>query len=54
MESYASEFPQPKWLSSELKQTIYKGQFLIDDLDPYLLIYRKVEKYLQKQTPQEE
>ncbi len=48
MESYASEFPQPKWLCSELKQAIYQGQFLINDLDPYFLIYRKVEKYLQK------
>jgi adenylate cyclase class 1 len=48
MESYASEFPQPKWLSTELKQIVYQGQFLFDDLDPYLLIYRKVEKYLQK------
>ncbi len=48
MESYASEFPQPQWLCSKLKKTVYQGQFLIDDLDPYLLIYRKVEEYLQK------
>ncbi len=48
MESYVSEYPNPKWLAQELKQAIYSGQFLIDDLDPYLLMYRKLESYLQK------
>ena len=48
MESYASEFPNPKWLCQDLKQAIYSGQFIIDDLDPYLLIYRKLDNYLRK------
>ena len=48
MESYASEFPQPEWLCFELKNAIYQGTFDIDQLDPYLLIYSKVENYLQK------
>ena len=48
MECYASEFPQPEWLCFELKNAIYQGSFNIDQLDPYLLIYAKVEHYLQK------
>lgn len=48
MESYASEFPVPQWLCMELKQAVYQGSFSVDSLDPYLLIYSKVERYLQK------
>ena len=47
MECYASEFPQPQWLSLILKQAIYKGSFHIDEVDPYLLIYQKVDRYLK-------
>ncbi len=46
MESYASEYPNPQWLSLEIKQAIYQGHFTSTDLDPYLLIYQKVETYL--------
>lgn len=46
MECYASEYPQPQWVSRSLKKTIYQGEFDIDRLDPYLLIYEKVEEYL--------
>ena len=53
MESYASEFPNPQWLCLNLKQAIFQGQLNLDELDPYLLIYRKVEQYLQHaQDPQ--
>jgi len=48
MESYASEYPEPQWLCFKLKQAIYQGAMNIDNLDPYLLIYAKVEHYLQK------
>lgn len=47
MESYASEFPEPQWLCMELKHAVYQGTFSVDNLDPYLLIYSKVERYLQ-------
>ncbi len=46
MESYATEFPNPRWLCSTLKQAIYQGDFSVDSLDPYLMIYSKVEDYL--------
>lgn len=46
MESYASSFPNPKWLSLILKQAIYQGHFSVDRLDPYLLAYSQVDDYL--------
>ncbi|WP_040590519.1 class I adenylate cyclase [Methylobacter marinus] len=48
MECYASEYPQPEWLCQTIKKIIYQGNFVTADLDPYLLIYRKVEAYLQQ------
>jgi adenylate cyclase class 1 len=48
MECYASEYPNPKWLCLEIKQAIYQGNFTTSGLDPYLLIYLKVESYLQQ------
>lgn len=48
MESYATEFPRPQWLCSSMKQAIYRGDFSVDTLDPYLLIYNKVDDYLRQ------
>jgi len=48
MECYASEYPNTQWLCRDIKQAIYQGNFAASDLDPYLLIYRKVENYLQQ------
>jgi adenylate cyclase class 1 len=48
MECYASEYPQPQWLCQTIKQAIYQGDFATRDLDPYFLIYQKVDAYLQK------
>jgi len=53
MEAYASEYPHPEWLSFKLKQSIYQGFFDIDELDPYVLIYTKVDQYLQSQQSRE-
>lgn len=47
-ECYAREYPRPKWLCEEIKQAIYQGTFNSVDLDPYFLIYRKVENYLRE------
>jgi len=46
MECYASEYPHPQWIAQNLKAAIYQGNFDINKLDPYLLIYEKVEVYL--------
>ena len=48
MECYASEFPNPAWLCLDLKKAVYQGHFAIDAVDPYLLIYQKVDEYLQR------
>ncbi len=48
MECYASEYPDTHWLCQDIKIAVYQGTFLTTDLDPYLLIYQKVENYLQK------
>lgn len=48
MECYASEYPQTEWLCQDIKKAVYDGDYMAADLDPYLLIYQKVEKYLQK------
>lgn len=47
MECYASQYPQPEWLCLDIKKAVYQGEFMKVDLDPYLLIYTKVERYLQ-------
>lgn len=48
MESYASEFPHPQWLCLALKQAVYRGEFSVESLDPYLLMYSKVDAYLRQ------
>lgn len=48
MECYASEYPKTGWLCQDIKTAVYEGNYQMTDLDPYLLIYQKVEKYLQK------
>ncbi|MGZ5011597.1 MAG: class I adenylate cyclase [Methylobacter sp.] len=48
MECYASEYPKTEWLCQDIKKAVYQGDYMTADLDPYLLIYQKVEKYLQK------
>lgn len=47
MESYASEFPAPNWLCASMKAAIYRGECTVDALDPYLMIYSKVDDYLR-------
>ena len=46
MECYASEYPDPGWLCLEVKKAIYQGLFDLDNIDPYVLIYHKIEEYL--------
>ncbi|UQY37142.1 class I adenylate cyclase [Pseudomonas fulva] len=46
-EVYASEHPQVRCLSLRFKQAVYNGLLDLDELDPYVLIYRRLEEYLQ-------
>ncbi|MEQ1622780.1 MAG: class I adenylate cyclase [Methylococcales bacterium] len=48
LECYSSEYPSTQWLCQIIKEAVYQGTFANIDLDPYLLIYQKVEQYLQQ------
>lgn len=46
MEVYASEYPAIDLLCLRFKKAIYAGEFDLDRLDPYLMLYRRLEEYL--------
>lgn len=46
-EAYAREYPDIRWLCLETKRAIYSGDLDRHKLDPYVLMYRRVEQYLQ-------
>jgi len=45
-EVYAQEMPRHFSLSWEFKQAVYDDQLETDFLDPYLMVYRRLERYL--------
>jgi len=47
MESYASEYPNIDLLGVRFKAAVYAGEEDVDQLDPYLMMLRKVEEYLR-------
>jgi len=52
-EVYASEYPQSQSLSQRYKRAIYAGSLDIDELDPYVMIYRRLENYLLERSEYE-
>lgn len=48
METYASEYPNTRLLSMELKCAVYQGTQYSIRQDAYYLMYRKVARYLKK------
>ncbi len=46
MEVYADEYPDMELLSMRYKKAVYAGIHDLNELDPYLQMYRKVEEYL--------
>lgn len=46
IEVYAADFPNTRNLSNEIKHRLYSGNYNIDELDPYINIYRRIEEYL--------
>lgn len=46
VEVYASEHPQVRCLSLDFKQAVYANRLELDDLDPYIVAYRRIEAYL--------
>ncbi|MCP4992703.1 MAG: class I adenylate cyclase [Gammaproteobacteria bacterium] len=46
-EAYAQNYPKISWLCQEMKTAIYQGHGRMEDLDPYLMMYNRVEHYLK-------
>jgi adenylate cyclase, class 1 len=46
IEVYANEYPNVNTLSLALKKSVYQAQLDADWLDPYAMVYRKLERYL--------
>lgn len=45
-EAYASEFPHGDCLALDFKRAVFAGSLDLDELDPYVLLYRRLEGYL--------
>jgi adenylate cyclase, class 1 len=45
-EAYAREYPEINWICLDIKTAVYSGDYDIDRLDSYLLMYQRVESYL--------
>lgn len=46
-EVYASEHPRVECLSLRYKQAVFANHLDLDELDPYVTIYRRIEEYLR-------
>lgn len=53
MEVYASEYPSISLLSMMFKEAVYQGVDSLDELDPYLMMYKKIEEYLMIRNQRE-
>ena len=53
MEAYSSEYPKVRWLCQETKAAIYAGEVDLAELDPYVMLYRRLERYLQERDEPE-
>ncbi len=47
IEVYASEHPRVECLSLRFKQAVFANQLDLDELDPYIVVYRRIEEYLK-------
>jgi adenylate cyclase class 1 len=48
IEAYSHDYPKVRWLCQSAKEAIYAGKLDPDELDPYLLLFRRVEQYLSE------
>lgn len=53
MEVYASEYPDIELLCLRYKRAIHAGENDLDRLDPYIMLYRRLEEYLVKRDEEE-
>lgn len=47
MEVYAKEYPRTDLLCHRFKRRIFEGETSLDQLDPYIMLYQKIEDYLK-------
>ncbi|AXA22775.1 class I adenylate cyclase [Pseudomonas putida] len=47
-EVYASEHPEVRCLSLDYKRAVFANRLDLDELDPYVMVYRRIEQYLQR------
>lgn len=52
-EVYASEHPRVECLSLHFKQAVFEGRLDLDELDPYIVVYRRLEEYLRARDDRE-
>ena len=53
IEVYASEHPQVECLSLRFKQAVFANHLDLDELDPYIVVYRRIEEYLKTRNEPE-
>ena len=53
METYASSYPNCELLCQFYKQKVYEGITDLNELDPYIILIRRLEEYLIKREEQE-
>ncbi|MCC6301972.1 MAG: class I adenylate cyclase [Gammaproteobacteria bacterium] len=52
-EVYAAEYPQVELLSLRFKRALQEGETDLTRLDPYIMLYRRIEEYLSAQGDDE-
>ena len=52
-EVYASEHPNVHCLSLRFKRAVFANQMDLDELDPYIVVYRSIEEYLKARNEPE-
>ncbi|KAF1068620.1 MAG: Adenylate cyclase [Pseudomonas citronellolis] len=52
-EVYASEHPQVACLGLRFKAEVYAGRLRLEELDPYIMLYRRLEEYLSARGERE-
>jgi adenylate cyclase class 1 len=53
MEVYAAEYPDIELLCLRFKKAIFDGEHDLDKIDPYLMLYKKLEEYLLSRNEEE-
>lgn len=53
LEIYAREYPDCSPLCRDFKRLMHSGQQYVNDVDPYILTYRRIENYLNEQHQSE-